>query len=39
MAKVVRETILRLSGMLWFKLKVVENARRSLGGLLSNKNP
>ena len=39
MAKAVRETILRLSGMLRFKLKVVENAKRSLGGMPSNKNP
>ena len=39
LAKSIRETITRLSPMLGFNIKVVENAGRSLGSIFSNKNP
>ena len=39
LAKELRATVKRLSPMMGFTLKVVENAGRSLGAIFSNKNP
>ena len=39
LASKMRETLQRLEPLLGFQMKEVENARTSLGNLLSNKNP
>ena len=39
LAKEIRSTVSRLSPMMGFTLKVVENAISSLGSVFSNKNP
>ena len=39
LAKEIRSTAARLSSMMWFTLKIVENAGSSLASIFSDKNP